>query len=90
MERSFEVAVRERLAAYLASTIELDDLKTWLVATTWERDHALALEGARTANEMKLMLAEHSGGVRTDAELREDLYRISQRLDAESDARMVS
>ncbi|MGH2616411.1 MAG: hypothetical protein ACRDJC_14300 [Thermomicrobiales bacterium] len=79
MERSFERAVRERLAAYLAGETALDEFKSWLVTATWELDHTQPSSGIRFANEIKLVLAEHSGGYRSDGELRDSLIELLNR-----------
>jgi hypothetical protein len=79
MERSLEHALRERLAAYLAAEMKLDEFKSWLVTATWEIDQAQPSSGIRFANEIKLVLAEHSGGYRSDEELRDGLVEILHR-----------
>ena len=76
MERSLELSVRSQLATFLAGESTLDDFKSWLVAATWSLDRPLASTDSRIINEIKLALAEHSGGFGSDAELRETLFTL--------------
>jgi hypothetical protein len=79
MELSLEDAAREHLAAFLAQQVTIDEFKSWLVAATWNQHEDTASSGMRFANEIKLALAEHSGGFRSDAELREILTELLNR-----------
>jgi hypothetical protein len=83
MERSFELDVRDRLTGYLASEYSIGDFKSWLVASTWSLDQAHPSPGLRFANEIKLLFAEHSGGFRSDEELRDDLVRLLRRIESD-------
>lgn len=89
MGHPFEYAVREHLAAYLHGEVSLDELKSWLVSMTWERSEPSDNEGIRLANEIKLSLAEHSGGFLTDDLLRDDLVGIINRIEVEPDVREI-
>jgi hypothetical protein len=73
MERSLESAIEERLTAYLAGAMTLEEFKMWLVSETWRPDRYQVPADLRLANEIKLALAEHSSGFRTDEELRGQL-----------------
>ena len=84
MKRSLELAVREQLADYLADEITIDDLKSWLVASTWSSTPVKSTPGLQIANEIKLAFAEHSGGFRSDEELRESLVAIHDRIEVEA------
>jgi hypothetical protein len=84
MKLSLEDAARERLAAYLAHEITMDELKSWLVALTWSRSEPPASSGMRFSNEIKLAFAEHSGGFRSDAELRDILAELVNRSPVET------
>ena len=79
MELSLKCAARERLAAYLAHGMAMDEFKSWLVAATWNRPEDPASAGMCFANEIKLAFAEHSGGFRSDGELRETLVGLLNR-----------
>ena len=79
MELSLEDATRERLSAFVAQELTIDEFKSWLVAATWDRQEDTASSDMRFANEIKLALAEHSGGFRSDAELQEILADLLTR-----------
>lgn len=79
MELSLEDATREHLAAFLAQELTIDSFKSWLVAATWNRQEDTASTGMRFVNEIKLALAEHSGGFRSDAELQATLVDLLNR-----------
>ena len=79
MERSFEATVRERLADYLADENSIDEFKAWLVAATWSPQQSQASQGIQFANEIKLAFAGHSGGYRSDEELRSGLAELLNR-----------
>ena len=83
MERSLEFAIHERLTAYLAAETSIDDFKSWIVAATWNSDQTQS-PGIRFANEIKLLLAEHSSGFRSDEELRDSLVELLSRVGATS------
>lgn len=89
MGNSLEYAVREHLAAYLQGEVSLDELKSWLVSMTWDRSEPSDIEGMRLANEIKLSLAEHSGGFMTDDLLRDDLVGIFNRVAIDPDVRKI-
>jgi hypothetical protein len=65
-----ELALREHLADYLAGAVTLDEFKDWLVGATWDVDECGDSTAIELAYEIKLALAEHSGGHATDEELR--------------------
>lgn len=77
MERSLEREIREHLADYLFGLLSLNDFKIWLAGATWDAADADPI-AIRLANRTKLALAEHSSGVMTDAELREELRSLLQ------------
>ena len=84
MERSLEFAIHERLTAYLADETTIDDFKPWIVAATWNLDQRQSPPGIRFANEIKLLLAEHSGGFRSDEEPRDELVELLSRTGAKT------
>ena len=79
MERSLEAAVREQLTQCLAGQSTIDEFTSWVVAATWNLDQTQPSPEIRFANEIKLALAEHSGGYRSDKELRESLVAFLNR-----------
>lgn len=69
-------AIRDHVAAYLAGTESLDDLKDWLVGSTWNLDEASSPEASALAYEVKLALADESSGITTHAELDDTLAAL--------------
>ena len=84
MERPLEHALRERLAEYLTGATTIDAFKTWLTASTWCLPRFQPPPAAQVVNEIKLALAEHSSGFRSDDELREGLVDVLNRLNVEA------
>lgn len=73
MSTSLEQAIHERLADYLAGVRRLDDFKDWLVGATWNVEQSQEPAAIDLTYEIKLLLAEHSGGYLTEDELRTEL-----------------
>ena len=73
MTSPLALSLHERLADYLAGDSSLDEFKDWLVGATWSIDEAADPAGMQLADEVKLALADESGGFLTEAELREEL-----------------
>ena len=66
-------AIREKLAAFFARQIDLDEFEDWLVQSTWNV-HQSGDESARElAHAIELRLAEHSAGHLTGEALRREL-----------------
>lgn len=84
MERSLEQSIHAHLAKHLAGEEQLDDFKLWLVSATWTLDQTQQTPEIQLANEIKLVLAEHSGGFLSDKELRDELVTLLNR--AQTDA----
>jgi len=76
MEHSLERAVRSQLVSYLAGDVSLDDFKAWLVSVTWSLDVGQQPKPSRLVSQIKLVLAEHSGGFRTDEEMQHELITL--------------
>ena len=76
MEHSLELAIQDRLRNYLNGDTSLDEFKTWLVGATWNSESGMEPTAARLASHIILVLAEHSGGYRTDAELLHELTNV--------------
>jgi hypothetical protein len=87
LERSLELAVRDRLSDYVSGRITIDDFKTWLVASTWSLARTPSSPGLRLADEIKLSFAEHSSGYRSDEELRQHLVDIASRIPVDAAVR---
>jgi hypothetical protein len=83
MELSLQSAIHKRLAKFLAGDATIDDLKSWLVSSTWSVSRADE-SGILFAREIKLLFAEHSGGFRSDEELRDELVTLLNRMAVEA------
>jgi hypothetical protein len=84
MDRSLELAIHDHLASYLVGEERLDDFKVWLVGATWNLDQLQQTPGIQLANEIKLVLAEHSWDFLTDEELRVEIEALLHRVQAEA------
>ena len=73
MQSSLEADIRQRLTSHLAGDVPLDEFKDWLVGATWKLNRAADPAAHQLAYQIKLPLAEHSGGYLTDDELRQAL-----------------
>lgn len=78
MQSSLELAIRERLAAYLDGEMSLDDFKDWLVGATWDVEQSGEPAAIDLAYDVKLLLAEHSSEGFPETELR-TLLRLLHR-----------
>jgi hypothetical protein len=78
MRASLEHAIRERLAEYLEGERQLDEFKDWLVGATWDVEQSKEPAAIDLTYEIKLLLAEHSGGYLTEDELRAELAPVSE------------
>lgn len=76
MVHSLEHAIRGQLASYLVGNTSLDDFKLWLVSRTWNPDSGQEPMASRLVSQIKLVLAEHSGGFRSDEELKHELTNL--------------
>jgi hypothetical protein len=76
---SLETALLRYLAAYLAETISLDELKDFVVAATWRLSGTESSEATQLAYDIELALAEESGGYLTETELREEFRGLVNR-----------
>ncbi|MGH2557645.1 MAG: hypothetical protein ACRDJH_01165 [Thermomicrobiales bacterium] len=78
MRSSLERAIRERLAEYLDGERQLDDFKDWLVGATWNVEQSKEPAAVDLTYEIKLLLAEHSGGYLTENELRTEFALVAK------------
>jgi hypothetical protein len=62
--------IQDHLARYLANETTLDEFKDWLVGATWDIEQRGDSESEDLTYEIKLRLAEHSGGYCTEDDLR--------------------
>ncbi len=82
MHSSLETAIVANLARYLAGEESLDGFKDWLVGETWDVEATNDPRAIDVTYEIKLLLAEQSGGFLSEAELRRDLQPLLQRAEA--------
>ena len=79
MNTPLELAVRERLVDYLTDETTLDEFKDWLVGATWDVDDLGDPGMMDLVYSIKLLLAEHSSGHRSDEDLRAELLPLVDR-----------
>lgn len=77
MER-LEQSIRRNLALFLAGSMSLEEFTSWLVRTTWNVDNSGEPEASHLTYSVELALAEHSAGVLSFEELRDELRALSQ------------
>jgi hypothetical protein len=75
-----EATVHRHLESYLAGNISLAEFTDWLVGTTWNIEQAADPEAVQLAYAIELALAEHSSGLLSLDELRDELRTISQHV----------
>lgn len=71
-----EIAIRGRLARYVAAETSLDEFKDWLVGETWDIEQRGDPAAERLAYRIKHRFAEQSGGHVTE----DDTRRLLQPL----------
>lgn len=76
MEHPLDLAIRDQLVRFLFGSSPLDELKAQLIELTWDRNVETDPTGMHLAAQIRLALAEHSGGFSTDEELRHHLIEI--------------
>lgn len=84
---SLETAIVAKLARYLAGEESLDGFKDWLVGATWDVEATHDPRAIDVTYEIKLLLAEQSGGDLSEAELRRELQPLLRRSEAAGAAR---
>lgn len=70
--------IKDHLASYLAGQTELSEFHDWLIPATWHIDLAPESD-KRIAYRVQLLLAEFSGGDRTEEELRSAFWDVLNR-----------
>lgn len=68
-----ELALRQHLTDYLDAVVPLDEFQDWLVGATWDIDETGDHAAIELTYDIKLALAEHSGGHISEDELRSEL-----------------
>ncbi len=69
--------LRQHLTEYLNGDVSLDDFKYWLVGATWDIDETGDPAAIELTYDIKLALAEHSGGHISEDELRSELQPLA-------------
>jgi hypothetical protein len=69
--------LRQHLTEYLDGDASLDDFKDWLVGATWDIDETGDAAAIELTYDIKLALAEHSGGHISENELRTELRPLA-------------
>ena len=69
--------LRQHLTEYLHDDVPLDDFKDWLVGATWDIDETGDPAAIELTYDIKLALAEHSGGRISENELRSELQPLA-------------
>lgn len=82
-----ESAIVANLARYLADEVSLDDFKDWVVGATWDIEATDDPRAIDLTYEIKLLLAEQSGGFLSETALRWELQPLLQRTAASGAAR---
>lgn len=78
MHSSLDRELRAQLQAYLAGALTLDQLKDWLVAMTWHIDRESDDPATKVVYEVHFALADQSGGLTTEDEMREELSHLAR------------
>lgn len=74
MSSSLEREILAHLQDYLSGTIDLDQLKDWLIPATWSVEPESDPAAMSLAYEIHMALADYSSKVTTESELRETLF----------------
>jgi hypothetical protein len=75
-----ESQIREHLANYLAGSESLDSFEDWLVAQSWNMHRDSSEVAQELVNQIELRLSEHSDGLLSEKQLREELYQFLERF----------
>lgn len=75
-------AIREKLAAFLAGHVDLEEFEDWFVQTTWNVHQAGDESEKQLVYAVELRLSEHSAGHLTEADLRGELLPFVQQYSA--------
>lgn len=78
IQSPLDVAVRQHLAAYLGSEIDLPAFKQWFVAHTWDVEREGNRSDIALVHDLQLRLIEFSNGDWTEDELRTLLRPVLQ------------
>ncbi len=79
MKHPLELEIRDRLSAYLASEISLQDFEDWFFPKTWDVDKLDDPALLDPVYEIKLNWAEFSNGDWTEEELRSMLRPLVEK-----------
>jgi hypothetical protein len=71
-----DLQIREKIRAYVDGKVEAGVLEDWVETSSWDLDHDAPAH--RLAADALRLLAEHSNGDWTDAELRGQLGALSR------------
>ena len=80
-----ELALRQRIARYLAGELSLADLYAWFTGEAWNIDARSDHDTAQLYHAVDLLLSEHSRGDWTEDELKEHLYPLGRYATVETD-----
>lgn len=72
-----ELALRQRIARYLAAELSLTDFYAWFTGEAWNIDTRSDHDTAQLYHAVDLLLSEHSQGDWTEGELKDHLYPLA-------------
>lgn len=73
MTTTLAAAIRQHLVEYLTQAATLDQFYDWLVGATWDAEQLNDPTAEDLSYAIKLPIAEYSGGLMTEEELRQAL-----------------
>jgi hypothetical protein len=71
-----EAECRQRIARFVSGDVSLDDFEDWFVSASWNQHQHAGAGLQRLVGLVELLLAEHSGGHRSEHQLRASLHSL--------------